>query len=160
MPSKQDLLSLARKEFETTLKVLAAVPEGKESFKPHERSSDTLKLVSTFVFEMYLADGYVFGTKVDSSKFKDYKPGEVKTAMQDFRAESANVLRKLEDALDSDLAGEVEFAGARFTKAEFLQMMIHDQIHHRGQLTVYIRLAGGSVPSVYGPSADDKSTNL
>jgi uncharacterized damage-inducible protein DinB len=43
---------------------------------------------------------------------------------------------------------------------DFLLMMICDQIHHRGQLTVYIRLAGGLVPSIYGPSADDPSTNL
>ena len=39
-------------------------------------------------------------------------------------------------------------------------MMLFDQIHHRGQMTVYIRLAGGKVPSVYGPSADDPATNL
>jgi uncharacterized damage-inducible protein DinB len=38
--------------------------------------------------------------------------------------------------------------------------MLHDQIHHRGQLTVYVRMAGGMVPSIYGPSADDTATNL
>ena len=34
-------------------------------------------------------------------------------------------------------------------------MMICDRIHHRGQLSVYVRMAGGKVPSIYGPSADD-----
>ena len=34
-------------------------------------------------------------------------------------------------------------------------MMLWDQIHHRGQLSVYLRMAGGSVPSIYGPSADE-----
>jgi len=33
--------------------------------------------------------------------------------------------------------------------------MLDDQIHHRGQLSVYVRMAGGKVPSIYGPSADE-----
>ncbi|HEX3867910.1 MAG TPA: DinB family protein, partial [Gemmatimonadaceae bacterium] len=37
----------------------------------------------------------------------------------------------------------------------FLMFMLHDQIHHRGQLSVYVRMAGGKVPSIYGPSADE-----
>jgi uncharacterized damage-inducible protein DinB len=37
----------------------------------------------------------------------------------------------------------------------FLWMVLHDQIHHRGQMTVYNRLAGGKVPFIYGPSADE-----
>jgi uncharacterized damage-inducible protein DinB len=37
----------------------------------------------------------------------------------------------------------------------FLWFMLHDQIHHRGQLSVYVRMAGGKVPSIYGPSADE-----
>jgi uncharacterized damage-inducible protein DinB len=38
---------------------------------------------------------------------------------------------------------------------DFLWMILHDQIHHRGQMTVYSRIAGGTVPSIYGPSADE-----
>jgi uncharacterized damage-inducible protein DinB len=37
----------------------------------------------------------------------------------------------------------------------FLWAMLADQIHHRGQLSVYLRMAGGKVPSIYGPSADE-----
>ncbi len=38
---------------------------------------------------------------------------------------------------------------------DFLWSMLHDQIHHRGQFSVYLRLAGAKVPSIYGPSADE-----
>ena len=38
---------------------------------------------------------------------------------------------------------------------DFLWMILHDQIHHRGQMTIYSRLAGGSVPAIYGPSHDE-----
>jgi uncharacterized damage-inducible protein DinB len=40
-------------------------------------------------------------------------------------------------------------------KLEFLWLMLNDQIHHRGQLSVYTRMAGGKVPSMYGPSGDE-----
>jgi uncharacterized damage-inducible protein DinB len=39
--------------------------------------------------------------------------------------------------------------------ADFVNFMTHDQIHHRGQLSVYLRMAGGKVPAIYGPSADE-----
>jgi uncharacterized damage-inducible protein DinB len=40
-------------------------------------------------------------------------------------------------------------------KLDFLWLMLNDQIHHRGQLSVYTRMAGGKVPSMYGPSGDE-----
>jgi uncharacterized damage-inducible protein DinB len=38
---------------------------------------------------------------------------------------------------------------------DFSWFVLHDQIHHRGQLSVYVRMAGGKVPSIYGPSHDE-----
>jgi uncharacterized damage-inducible protein DinB len=38
---------------------------------------------------------------------------------------------------------------------DFLRLMLHDEIHHRGQFSVYKRMADGRVPSIYGPSADE-----
>lgn len=160
MISKQDLLKLARKEFETTLKVLNAYPEGQESFKPHERSSDAMKLVSTFVFEMYLTAGYLFGENIPREKFTNYKPENMKAAITDFKKETTEILARLDNMPEEDLTRSVEFGGAKFDASSFFHMMICDQIHHRGQLTVYVRMAGGKVPSIYGPSADDSTTNL
>ena len=42
-----------------------------------------------------------------------------------------------------------------FRVAEVLWMTVQDQIHHRGQFSVYLRLAGAKVPSIYGPTADE-----
>jgi uncharacterized damage-inducible protein DinB len=39
--------------------------------------------------------------------------------------------------------------------ADMLWIMLLDAVHHRGQLSVYLRMAGGKVPSIYGPSADE-----
>ena len=38
---------------------------------------------------------------------------------------------------------------------QLMWLMLHDAIHHRGQLSVYLRMVGGKVPSIYGPSHDE-----
>jgi uncharacterized damage-inducible protein DinB len=40
-------------------------------------------------------------------------------------------------------------------RGDALWMFLNDQIHHRGQLSVYVRMVGGCVPSIYGPSKDE-----
>jgi uncharacterized damage-inducible protein DinB len=40
-------------------------------------------------------------------------------------------------------------------KVDVLWSTLQDQIHHRGQFSVYLRMAGGKVPSIYGPTADE-----
>ena len=51
-------------------------------------------------------------------------------------------------------------AGGQVVSEEFRHIVVRDTFnhlaHHRGQLTVYLRLAGAKVPSIYGPSADDQ----
>jgi uncharacterized damage-inducible protein DinB len=41
------------------------------------------------------------------------------------------------------------------TRFDWIWFLLHDQIHHRGQFSVYLRMAGGKVPSIYGPTADE-----
>ena len=157
MYSKEALLKTLKKETATTLKVLKAYPEDMNDFKPHERSSDIKKLASTFVFEMYLLEMYLFGDALDRSKFQTYQPENVQTAAEDFEKEFSRVITRFEQMAEEDLSKTVNFVGHNFIADEFAMMMIHDQIHHRGQMTVYLRLMGEKVPALYGPSADDQS---
>jgi len=160
MISKTDLIQLFQKEFATTARVLKAYPSGKDDFAPHQRSSNVIKLASTFVFEMYLLEKYVFGEEIDPSRFRTYRPDSVASAAEDFASEASRVISRLEDLPDDELNKSVSFGGATFVADQFALMLLHDQIHHRGQLSVYVRMAGGMVPSIYGPSADDRGTNL
>ena len=71
-----------------------------------------------------------------------------------------DVIAELRDPKNAELAGTADFfIGPKQTGdiplPEFLDFMLHDQIHHRGQLSIYVRMAGGKVPSIYGPSADE-----
>ena len=160
MITKENLLKLFNKEYATTLKVMRAYPEDKLDFTPHERSQSAKRIMSTFVFEMFLMESYVFGEKLDRAAFQNYAPGDLKTLIDDFEKQTSNVVAKLEKLSGEDMNKIIEFAGAKIVADEFMLMMLFDQIHHRGQMSVYIRLAGGKVPSIYGPSGDDPSTNL
>lgn len=155
MISKDAFVSLFKKETTKTLNVMRAFPPDKGDFKPHERSSTALQLTSTFVFEMYLLKMHILGEPIDRSIFKTYKPEGMNKVIEDFEKETALVLKGLEQLPDSGFSSTVTFAGNPFPSDEFAMMMLHDQIHHRGQLSVYVRMAGGKVPAIYGPSADD-----
>jgi uncharacterized damage-inducible protein DinB len=61
---------------------------------------------------------------------------------------------------DEELSETIQFPVgpgrlADWSKIDFLRQVLHDQIHHRGQFSVYLRMADGKVPSIYGPSADE-----
>jgi uncharacterized damage-inducible protein DinB len=148
------------KEFATTAKVMRAFPASQSGFTPHERSNSALKLMATFVLEMYLIDKYALGGQFDDSFFQTYKPQSVSEVIKDWEQKSSEILKKLAAVSDEDLTGITNFYGHQSARDRFALMMLFDQIHHRGQLSVYVRLAGGRVPAIYGPSADDESTNL
>ncbi|HVY36027.1 MAG TPA: DinB family protein [Candidatus Paceibacterota bacterium] len=160
MIKKDDLLQLFRKECATTLRVMRAYPHTQMHFAPHERSQQAKRLMATFVFEMYLMRSYILGETVDRSVFQTYEKETLDELIADFEHETKQVIEKIEALRDEDFTKSVEFAGKQFSADAFALMMLCDQIHHRGQLSVYVRMAGGKVPSIYGPSADDPTTNL
>lgn len=160
MITRAVLISLFRKEFATTLKVMRAYPTDQMKFTPHERSQPAKRLMATFVFEMYLLRSYILGEKVDRSVFQQYAKETLDELIADFEKETTMIIDRFQSLSEIDLSKTVEFGGATFTADRFAMMMLFDQIHHRGQLSVYVRLAGGKVPSIYGPSADDPTTNL
>jgi uncharacterized damage-inducible protein DinB len=116
--------------------------------------------MATFVFEMYLLRSFILGETVDRSAFQQYSKENLDELIADFESETSTVIDRIQNLSDADLSKTVQFAGTTFTADRFAMMMLFDQVHHRGQLSVYVRMAGGKVPSIYGPSADDSSTNL
>src|SRR5690606_9768248 len=160
MISKPYLYTLLKKEFATTLKVMRAYPESQMDFTPHERSSSAKKLMATFIFEMYLLRMNILSEEIDPEIFQTYSKDNLEELIADFESETKHVLSAIEDLSEMDLMRTFSFGGVDFTATTFTMMMLFDQIHHRGQLSVYVRMAGGKVPSIYGPSADDESTNL
>jgi uncharacterized damage-inducible protein DinB len=156
---KQQFLDALTKEHEITRKVVEAFPADQAEFKPHPRSNSAKQLVWTFAVEEYLILAALTNSLNLGSGFPPSPEtwDEVVTA---FRKNHAEVMKALQSAREEDLGGTVKFFTAPKTvgdvpKAEFMWFILCDQIHHRGQLSVYLRMAGGKVPSIYGPSADE-----
>ncbi|MCM3881010.1 MAG: DinB family protein [Vicinamibacterales bacterium] len=159
MSAKQQYAGVYARERATTLKVLKAFPADKSSFKPHDRSSSALQLAWTFVIENNIAMGALHGPLDLSAGFPPVQ-GTYSDILHAYEASGRDLLAALEKTPDSRLSETVNFfTGPKQMGAvpvgDLLWVMLMDSIHHRGQLSVYIRLAGGKVPSIYGPSADE-----
>lgn len=159
---KAQLMATFERELATTLRVLRAYPADKASYTPHERSSTAHKLAWTFVVEnqmamMALKGPLQFGAGMPKAP---ETMGEIISA---YESSSKDYMKALAATPDSRLDEKIPFPSGpgkmgEMRVMEFLWMMFLDSIHHRGQLSVYIRPAGGKVPSIYGPSGDEKWT--
>lgn len=150
-------------EGETTRKMLALVKEDDFGFKPHPKSMD-LKTLST-----HLADlpGWVHmaltTNELDFATTPEPEPLTTTEAMRNFferrYTEGLSVLTPENEAQFQDpwtlRHGEAVYLTD--TKVEIIRVALSQQIHHRAQLGVYLRLLDIPIPGSYGPSADDSS---
>jgi uncharacterized damage-inducible protein DinB len=157
---KQTFLDAFIREHATTLKVLRAFPVDQSEFRPHPRSQTARELAWTFVMEQAL----ISAALTDSLKLGGGMPPipeSFPAILDQFDREFHQVVELIRKTPDDQFTGTTVkfFAGpgkmADFPKLDFAWFMLCDQIHHRGQYSVYLRLAGGKVPSIYGPSADE-----
>ena len=161
-------LAELERERTPTHRTLERVPEGRYDWKPHDKSMSMGNLsvlvasMAGWVEMMINLDQLDIAPK-DGPK---YKPAELRT--------SAELVRACDDAFDkarNALKATTDehlmthwkmLAGGHVVSDQQRHVAIRDGVlmhlaHHRGQLTVYLRLCGAMVPSVYGPSADDRS---
>ena len=155
---------VAEFEHETTLtrKVLERIPEESLEWQPHKKSWTTAQLAS-HIAEM----PEWMGAVVQMDEFlmpDDYKPFVAESKeelMARFEKNAADVIGELQGVSDEAAvqlwrmkAGDkVVFEAPRI--AVIKNILINHLIHHRGQLTVYLRLNDAPVPAIYGPSADE-----
>lgn len=157
---KQQFLESFERETATTLKVLQAYPADQSELKPHERLKSARELAAMFTMEMAAIDGIIRGTFTFPPK-RTPMPENWNEVVGAFEATRTRTLDGLREATDESLAtGTATFPKAPKTVGEWPRMelawfMLFDQIHHRGQLTIYLRLAGGKIPSIYGPTSDE-----
>ncbi|HSP34954.1 MAG TPA: DinB family protein [Thermoanaerobaculia bacterium] len=163
MTIAQSLLAEFDKEMATTRKLLERVPESKAAWKPHEKSMPLGKLA------IHVASLPNWIGRIE--QFDVFDPATQKIATTDFTTAAALVeyfdrnvaaareaLGKLDDAkiaktFTFNRAGKTMFALPRAAAIRTLAMNHH--IHHRGQLSVYLRLNDVPLPSMYGPTADE-----
>lgn len=153
-----DFVVLYTREHANTRKQLHAFPPDKFQFKPHERSNTAHQLGWTFVVEEALMLKALRGEPVLGGGFPP-PPATWAEVLDAFDAGHVKVLAAAGKADDASLKSVTFFVAPKqtgeYAPVDFLWFMVCDQIHHRGQLSVYVRMAGGMVPSIYGPTADE-----
>jgi uncharacterized damage-inducible protein DinB len=146
------ILGQLRYESATTRKVLAAVPAENTEYKPSEKCMPGLALAT------HIAAAEVFFLKGVIDGAFEWKQPDLKSSAEvvAFYDEHVPGLLDQVSALSGDqLAKKLKFAVFEFPAVEYLTMSMKHGIHHRGQLSAYLRPMGGKVPSIYGPSADE-----
>lgn len=156
---KDMFLQTFERECRTTLKLLKAYPAGKGDYKPHEKSRSAKELGWTFVMEQGVADMTLKG-KIDFSQPMPKPPANYGDIIGAFENACRETTTKVSRASEEDLNKTVQFPVGPGKMGDFRAMdvlwtSLMDQVHHRGQLSVYLRLAGAKVPSIYGPTADE-----
>ena len=145
-------------EIPTFVRVFKAMPEGRLDYRPHPRSRTAAELAWTIASEE--ADLAVI-LETGRLDFKETSaPSTVADIVAAYERNSAAVNERLArlDAAGWDRKGQFLIGGApvwETTLGDFAWGFLFDAIHHRGQLTTYLRPMGGKVPSIYGPSGDD-----
>jgi len=142
-------------------KCLERIPESLFDWKPHEKSM-TMGYLALLVAEIPKWISHMLEkSEIDFATFEHLKPKTTSELVRHFddNIEAAkNALRRSSDQQLSEPfflknRGQVVFSSP---KKENIGSSINHMVHHRGQLTVYMRLNNIPVPSIYGPSADDK----
>ena len=82
-------------------------------------------------------------------------PSTMKEIIDMYKRSSDSLLAEINKWNDSNLTDEVPMYGETWTRGGTLMVLVTHQAHHRGQLTVLMRLSGLKVPGVYGPSKEE-----
>ena len=156
MTLKEFYLKRANAEFPVFLKVLKALPQDL-SYKPHDRSPSAAQLAWTVTYEMKALIDVVNTGKSDWENITPPGRDEMIAMYEKWSTELLEKVAALDDS-SQDRNAQFLYQGHVVMEKpmmEFLWDFMFDAIHHRGQLSSYLRPMGGKVPSIYGPSADD-----
>ena len=139
-------------------RVLNALPKEHFDYRPHERSPSARELVWTLTNETRACCELIESGRVDwrPERPTGDAPQLLSDCQQSYRALSERAATIDEKAWERPVQFLVE--GKLMQEpplGQFLWYLFFDAIHHRGQLSTYIRPMGGKVPSIYGPSGDD-----
>lgn len=159
-------LSELEREAQRSRRALEQVPEGKEDWKPHDRSMPFGPLVQMVAAIPSWLGLIVRQPELDVAP-KDgprHRPAPMKTSAEliaGLDTAVADAKSALEGTTDEHLmtpwrllsGGNVVMEGPRYV---MMRDAMNHLAHHRGQMTVYLRLMGATVPALYGPSADDQ----
>ena len=137
-----------------TRKALEAMPDARWTWRPHDKSRTAGELAWHIAtgLHWFVADAL----KLQVAPKPATPPPTTAALLETFDAMTRGSLDALAKKDDAWLRTETDFFGTKLTNGGILGTQLTHEAHHRGQLTIYIRLTGGRVPAVAGPTADDR----
>jgi len=163
MNTAQRLIAELKQESAKNKTMLERIPESKLSWKPHEKSMTIGRL------GMHIAEIPNWITRSLTSESHEipvgpYNPNVPKThaqIMTEFDCQLETAIGHLKNASDETLAKNWKVTKGDkmiydMTRAEVIRRQMNHIIHHRGQLSVFLRLLDVAVPPSYGPTADER----
>ena len=140
------------KEAQTTRKVLERIPEGSD-YRPDPKSRTAQQIAWQIVCEEKMLIEALETGKVEWTPAP--MPPKMKDAVATYEKQSADVIRRLKALAPERWNGTLEFFGNQRPASPMAWSFLFDIVHHRGQITTYLRPMGSTVPQIYGPSADE-----
>ena len=153
------------REVERSRRALEQIPEGKYDWKPHEKSmilgylANMVATIPTWI-AMQIGQDELDIAPADGSKMEQKRMDTSSELVAALDKSAAGAREAFDKTTDDHLTtswrllarGQKVMEAPRY---EMIQDTINHWVHHRGQMTVYLRLMGAKVPAIYGPSADD-----
>ena len=140
------------KEAKTTSKVLSRIPEGSE-YRPDPKSRTARDIAWQIVNEEKMI---IDALENGSAEWAPAPaPATIKELCETYDRQSADIVRRLRGLPAARWEGMLEFFGGQRPASPMAWSFLFDIVHHRGQISTYLRPMGSKVPQIYGPSGDE-----
>ena len=139
-------------ESKTTRNVIARIPENSD-YRPDPKSRTARQIAwQIFCEERMVIEALESGKHLWTPL---PMPATMKEILEAYEAQSAGMAERWRSVPEERWNGTLDFFGKQRPASPFAWSFLFDIVHHRGQITTYLRPMGSTVPRVYGPSGDE-----
>jgi uncharacterized damage-inducible protein DinB len=159
MTRREFFVERRRAEAPIFLKVLQALPADQIEYQPHDRSPSARQVVWTMTKELRSCLDAVVHNRAEWRADPAPPFPEMLRLFEEWSNELTDRVASMDEA-SWDRVAQFWYGGRVVSEqpvGQFLWFIHFDAIHHRGQLSAYLRPMGGTVPAIYGPSADHRA---
>ena len=139
-------------ESKTTRKVIARIPEGSD-YRPDPKSRTAIEIAWQIVCEEKMIIDALENGKAEWQP--PPAPATIKELVDTYESQSANIVRRFKALPSERWEGTLEIFGGQRPASPMAWSFLFDIVHHRGQISTYLRPMGSKVPQIYGPSGDE-----
>ena len=139
-------------ESKTTRKVIARIPEG-STYRPDPKSRTASEIAWQIACEEKMLIEALETGKAEWNP--PTAPATIKDLLDIYERQCADIVRRLKALPRARWDGSLEFFGSERPASPMAWSFLFDIVHHRGQISTYLRPMGSTVPQIYGPSGDE-----